>query len=346
MALAAPASEVYDLGPVIGVADELSANLTRLVVLSDSDDLLRRVVGGRAVVAGSIDRVEGRVWRTLASSPRAGVRLDGGASFAPACRGLASRLGFFKLAWIDRAGGLTHDDGRPDSFVHLDELSAALRHGAPPERIELLREIEALLRGGVPAVNLCAADGLADELFTYAGSGTLFTRERYVVVRALGIDDYDAAQDLITRGVEEGYLLARSEEEIDRVLPNGFGVFIEGRYLAGIGALLVSGATRTGEISCLYTLTRFLGEGVGAHLVRFALERARELDLHWVFACTISERVGGFFQSLGFSRVEPEAVPESKWEGYDSERRNRLQCYRLDPGRVKQGSRATPAVIG
>ena len=57
--------------------------------------------------------------------------------------------------------------------------------------------VEAILSAGVAAVNLCRLDGVADELFTYDGSGTLFTREGYVAVRRLGFDDYDAATDLI-----------------------------------------------------------------------------------------------------------------------------------------------------
>ena len=57
-----------------------------------------------------------------------------------------------------------------------------------------------MLEAGLPAVNICSAEGLAEELFTYAGSGTLFTRDRYMSVRRLGIDDFDAAHDLIHRG--------------------------------------------------------------------------------------------------------------------------------------------------
>ena len=112
-------------------------------------------------------------------------------------------------------------EGRRLSFVDLDELRAILRDEplrGDARRAAMLREIEAVLTAGLPAVNLCSLAGLADELFTYAGSGTLFSRERYVVVRRLGIDDFDAAADLIARGVAEGYLAPRSPEQIERVL--------------------------------------------------------------------------------------------------------------------------------
>ena len=217
--------------------------------------------------------------------------------------------------------------------MDLAELRVLLAGGAPlesPRRRALLAEIREALEAGLPACNLCTAAGLGAELFTYVGSGTLFTRERYVDLRRLGIDDYDAACDLIGRGVEEGYLAPRSEAEIDEVLAAGFGAFVEGRHLAGIGALLPYAEDRSGEVASLYTLTRFVGEGVGAHLVRHALARAEEQGMPYVFACTTSERVASFFERQGFERVGPERVAPSKWHGYDRERLARVLCLRRD----------------
>jgi amino-acid N-acetyltransferase len=203
-----------------------------------------------------------------------------------------------------------------------------VRAGERPERIGLLREIERALDAGVAAVNLSTLEGLADELFTYAGSGTLFSRKRYVEVRPLGLDDYDPANDLIARGVAEGYLAPRTPEDVEAVLVNGFGAFVEGVHLAGIGALLAQGSG--GEIASLYTLTRFLGGGIGGHLIRFAVERANQAGMRFVFACTTSERVVAFFEANGFRAVGPDEIPDAKWDGYDPERRARLRCLRLD----------------
>jgi N-acetylglutamate synthase-like GNAT family acetyltransferase len=194
--------------------------------------------------------------------------------------------------------------------------------------MELLRETEKALDAGLHAVNLCSAAGLEDELFTYAGSGTLFSLDRYVEVRRLGIDDYDAADDLIGRGVDEGYLAPRSPEEIERVLANGFGAFVEGHHLAGIGALLRWSDEPVGEIVSLYTLTRFLGEGIGAHLVDAACARAAELGCDAVVAVTTSDRVAGFFERNDFERVSDAEIPAEKWQDYDPTRRARTLCLR------------------
>jgi N-acetylglutamate synthase-like GNAT family acetyltransferase len=169
---------------------------------------------------------------------------------------------------------------------------------------------------------------LADELFTYAGSGTLLTPERYVEVRRLGVDDFDAAADLIARGVDEGYLAPRSDAAVDVALGQAFGAFIEGRYLAGIGALIAYADDGVAEIASLYTLTRFLGEGVGGHLVGFALDRARAGGYAGVFACTTSQRVEDFFLRQGFALASAETLPASKWRGYSPERRAEVRCLK------------------
>ena len=100
--------------------------------------------------------------------------------------------------------------------------------------------------------------------------------------------------------------------------------------LAALAALLPDEASGSGEIAGLYTLTRFLGEGVGGHLVGWALERARELRLSYCFGCTTSERVGAFFERNGFKLAAPDEIPATKWRGYASERRSRVRCYRRD----------------
>ena len=85
-----------------------------------------------------------------------------------------------------------------------------------------------------------------------------------------------------------------------------------------------------GEIGSLYTLTRFLGEGVGGHLVSFALECAAEAGFGYVFACTTSARVQRFFERHGFRCVEGDEIPAAKWQGYPAERRSRVRCLRRD----------------
>ncbi|HVS14767.1 MAG TPA: GNAT family N-acetyltransferase [Thermoanaerobaculia bacterium] len=310
-----------------GVLEELRANSTWVIL-----------VAGRGLPSGAFDcdalparraGLEGAIWRALRGRGRVLVESDGD-PFA-ALLDLSRRLSLHKVVRLCNLDGVADREGRRRAFVDLDELGA-IRAEADAALREVLGEVERLLHAGVPNVNLCTAAGMHDELFTYSGSGTLFTRERYVVVRPLGIDDYDAADDLIARGVAEGFLAPRSPEAVDRLLPDGFGAFVEGRHLAGIGALRVPPGAAGGEVAGLYTVTRFTGQGLGAHLVSFAVESARELGLEYVYACTTAERVGAWFQRFGFRPVDLAELPPEKWRGYDPQRRARLSCYRRDLG--------------
>ncbi len=329
LALCAPAADVRKDGPLGDLVRELASEGIRTIVISPDGQALRDL-GLRLVVPGGSARLAGDVWRALRDSHAVGVEAGEEPGFAADCRSVGAALGITKLVFMQPEGGLLDARGERESFVDLAELERRVHDPTQP-RGALLREIHAMVdEAGIASVNLCSVEGLADELFTYAGSGTLFTRERYLEVRRLGVDDYDAAHDLIARGVEEGYLAERSAREIDRVLAGGFGAFVEGCHLAGIGALLEFPGGREAEIASLYTLTRFLGEGVGAHLVRYAVESAGARRLERVFACTTRERVGAFFERHGFEPVDRSALPAARWKGYDARRRARLHCYRLD----------------
>ncbi len=331
LAIAAPASLFGEWAVLEPVLKELESNRTRVILLSDRAEALEPLVGMEALSAGELATLSGRVWRRLGQNLRVGVVTDDERSFGASCRQIVIALGIRKLVWVDAAGGLIRADGVRDSFVDAGTLRDRIAEAESGCRAsEILVHVEAMLSAGVAAVNLCALDGIADELFTYDGSGTLFTREGYLAVRGLGLDDFDAAADLIERGMAEGYLAPRSPEQIERVLDSAFGAFVGGNHLAGLGALLHYRDGQAAELASLYTLTRFVGEGVGSHLVRFAAQRASDQGCRFVFACTTSPRVVEFFERNGFRRVDPAEVPEAKWRAYDPARRAQVACLRRE----------------
>lgn len=321
------------------VVSELAKNGTRCVVVSPSRVLLDRA-SELVTRPGETADWRGEAWRGLGSGRSVGLWLppesssldDEVAGFAARCASAVLDLRLAKLVWIDQRGALRDGAGKRIPVLDLSDLTKASADEllGDPASQPLLHEFRRLLAGGIASVNVCALEGLADELFTYAGSGTLLTPERYLEVRRLGVDDMDAAADLITRGVDEGYLAPRSETAVEAALARAFGVFIEGRYLAGIGSLLGYPDEATGEITNLYTLTRFAGEGVGGHLLAFALEQARENGYRTIFACTTSGRVEAFFKRHGFTRVAEQDVPAAKWADYPAERREAVHCLARD----------------
>ena len=325
----------------------------RLQGFLQADDALRRfprVRGRRSVAESFVDltglpaRALETVWDTMRTRPLlVGVAED--ETLVDLAQRMAGRLRVHKLVVVEPLGGISSPSGDSLSFMDVTMLTAVLRAGeaewaglAP--RRATLDAIRAALRGGVFSVTLCTIEGLGRELYTYEGSGTLFTLEDYCRVERLGIDDFEEVERLIARGQQEGYLKPRSPSATTRLLLNGFGATIGSHHLAGICALETEAyeAERAGEITGLYTITRFKGEGVGAKLIDRVLDEAASEDLAYVFACTTEPRAGAFFERRGFRRVGPDDVPSVKWVGYDSARRRVLKIYRRE---VDVGSSST-----
>lgn len=326
LALGAPI-DAAAVGAIAPVMRELAANGTRTVLVGSERPALESL-GARAIVEVSDPRWIGAVWQAVRAGEAAGLLVEDGAALAHAARHVALRLRLAKLVWLDDRGGLARATGGRLSHVDrsaLTELAESL-----PERADLLREIGSMVDGGLPSAAICKPASLADELFTYAGAGTFFTRERYIEVRALGVDEFDPAHDLIRRGVEEGYLVARDDEQLENILTHAFGVFVERRYLAGIGALIPHVEARAGELGSFYTLTRFAGEGVGGHLVAHACKQGAASGFDYVYACTTRARVVQFFEANGFREVDAGDIPAEKWTGYPAARRAQVTCLRRD----------------
>jgi N-acetylglutamate synthase-like GNAT family acetyltransferase len=280
------------------------------------------------------DSAVARIWRALSAGSIVVGAADTNkpADFTIFAQELASRLRVFKLILLDRQGGLTGRDGERLSFVELGRISRAVRKERSARRRAALRAVARALGDGVGSVNLAAPRDVYEELFSFIGAGTLFTERQYGFVRPISIDDFEEVEVLIRRGQREGYLLARSREEIAQLLPSCFGYRIGDEHLAGVCSLLTEPyhRERAGELTALYTLTRFAGEGVAVELVKQVLNEARERTLRYVFACTSEERAAKFFTRIGFHRVGLRDVAPAKWRGYDRARIARLHIFRYD----------------
>ncbi len=279
------------------------------------------------------------VWSTLRRGPLC-VGVVAGVDHAAAtlvAQQIAARLRVHKLIFVEPEGGLTGADGKQLSFMDENMLATLLSAGQAEwaglgSRRATFHAVRAALLGGVASVNLCALAGAARELFTYEGSGTLFTSADYCTVQRLGIDDFEEVERLIERGQREGLLKLRTSDEVARMLVNGYGATIGAHHLAGICAFATDAYTseRTGEVVGLYTVTRFKGEGVAARLLARLLADARAAGLVYVFACTTEERAQAFFERQGFRRVDADHVPAAKWASYDLQRKAQVTVFRLD----------------
>ncbi|HWP64561.1 MAG TPA: GNAT family N-acetyltransferase [Candidatus Limnocylindria bacterium] len=279
-------------------------------------------------------RLREAVWLRMRRRRVSVLAVPPGAAFPAFPLAVATALRIPKVVLLDPTGGVAL--GRQIlSFADENALETLLQEGEAEwaglgDRRDALAAIRAALQHGVESVNVCTPGGIVRELFTYSGSGTLFTQGDYCRVEPLGIDAFGQAERLLAQGVREGALKPRSASEIAAVLAAGFGALVSGRHLAGIAALLTHpyATERAGEVAGLYTITRFKGEGLGARLVDRVLVEAATAGLDYVFACALERRARRFFQQMGFTRVRADELPAAKWFGYDKRRQARLACFK------------------
>jgi amino-acid N-acetyltransferase len=351
-ALVPPVGErLVQLDSLVMTLRELRRNQTRCIVVAAASArpaLVRRL--GRLAPRGEIpsfnpanglrtrpyppDSAIAEIWRGLHAG---GIEIvsavtDDPADFVVFARELASRLRVFKLLLLDRAGGLEGPDGARLPFVEVKRMRRVLAHERLPLRRAIIRAARLAIEDGVASVNLVAPRDVYEEVFSFIGAGTLFTEHQYGDVRPVSIDDFEEVEALIHRGQEEGFLLPRADDDIARLLPSCFGYRVGDEHLAGIVSLLTEPyrRERAGEITALYTLTRFQREGVAAELIREVLKEAAARRLRYVFACTSEDRASRFFARLKFRKVAADAVAPAKWRGYDRTRIARLNIFRHD----------------
>ncbi|MBF0435429.1 MAG: GNAT family N-acetyltransferase [Magnetococcales bacterium] len=268
------------------------------------------------------------------------------ASFLDQTVHLALAWRMSRMIFFASQGGLTDDQGRLVTFVPFQKLSEHLRMPTLADnefQKKLLKSILFLLSHGMGAVGLCRMEELHRELFTYEGSGTYFSCDHYCQVRYLAWDDFAQVATLIHQGIKEGFLLPRNDEQIAKILLNGFGAFLSGHHLAGVCGLFTEGyeTENAGEVVGLYALTRYQGEGIGVRLVQELKNEGQKMGLDYLFSCTQQPRVIDFFQRQGFVAVDQTNVPAAKWHDYDLERKKRVRCLVFHLSR-STGQRANP----
>jgi len=287
--------------------------------------------------AGDDELLE-QIWTVLRAVPLfVGLRpVNHAVPLVVCAQRIAVRLKVYKVVLLDPAGGIT-TSGSQLSFMNGPVLHELLRQGEAEwaglgARRPVLEAVCVALEGGVASVTLCPLSGLARELFTYEGCGTLFTLTDYCWVERLGIDDFYEVEKLMQRGEREGYLKGRTPQEIIQLLLHGYGARLGAASgeMAGFCALLPYPAEHAGEVAGLYTITRFQGEGIGGRLIATMVSEGERRGFAYLFACTTQEGAQRLFERHGFCRVTPEDVPATKWRGYDIARKEQIAVYRRD----------------
>ena len=251
-----------------------------------------------------------------------------GEIFNLACEDVAMRaaidLQADKLILFGAARGLLDEHGQLVRELRPQQVAPHLARLGSDYQGELLDAAAQACRGGVRRSHIVSyvEDGaLLNELFTREGSGTLVAQEQFEQLREAGIDDVGGLLELIRPLEEQGILVRRSREVLEREIEQFSIVEREGLIIA-CAALYPVPDSDWGELACLAVHPDYRQGGRGDQLLERIEQRARAKGLKTLFVLTT--RTAHWFQERGFKPSSVERLPPARASLYNFQRQSKV----------------------
>jgi amino-acid N-acetyltransferase len=231
-----------------------------------------------------------------------------------------------KLVFLCDAPGVTDPKGRLVQYLTADEAEPLLDK---PERLTedlglYLPRCIGAVRNGVNRAHLVDHDidgGLLLEFFTHDGVGTVIARDALARVREATIDDVGAVLALIGPLEADGTLVRRGRELLEMEIGR-FSLLDHDGVIIGCAALYPFRSEKAAELACLAVRPEYREAGYGEALLRHIEARARKTRLKRLFALTT--RTAQWFLERGFEEQGIDALPQSKRDLYNLQRRSKI----------------------
>jgi len=166
---------------------------------------------------------------------------------------------------------------------------------------------------------------ILQEVFTALGQGTMIHTDDFDAIRAMRREDIPEVLHVMEPSIEKRILVPRDEEYMIRMYEY-FAVYQSDETIRGCCALVPCGDDAA-EIAGLAVDDNFGHLGIGTKLITWWFEEAKRRSIHTVFLLTT--QTGDYFESLGFTRVEPSALPLPRQLTYDKKRKSRVYLRAL-----------------
>jgi amino-acid N-acetyltransferase len=218
---------------------------------------------------------------------------------------------------LDASGGLIRE-------LSTSQVPAQLARLGSSYQAELLDAAAQACRAGVARSHIVSysADGaLLAELFTRAGSGTLVSQEQFEQLREASIEDVGGLIELISPLEEQGILVRRSREVLEREIEQFSIVEREGLIIA-CAALYPIADSAAGELACLAVSPDYRHGGRGDDLLERIEQRARAQGLQTLFVLTT--RTAHWFRERGFEPSSVEQLPAARASLYNNQRNSKV----------------------
>ena len=195
-----------------------------------------------------------------------------------------------KLIFLTEYNGITDTDGeliKEFSLRQLEDHINGLTLADADLKVLLQNAIRAI-KSGVSRVHLLPHDrdgALLEELFTHDGISTMIAASDIEHLREANLDDVGGILQLIEPLEDEGILVARGRDVIERDITH-FSVIEHDRVLFGCAALFPY-SNGVGELSCLAVDPQAQESGDGERLLKRIEARAKAAGLKKIFVLPI-----------------------------------------------------------
>ncbi len=230
-----------------------------------------------------------------------------------------------KLVYLTDSHGVTRKNGELLDALTADEAADIVWMGDWLTS-DLKRYLPCAIRAsrhGVGRVHLIGyeTDGaLLQELFTHDGVGTVITRESLEHIREARPDDIGSLIALIEPMEEEGILVHRPRELLEREIDH-FSVMEHDGIMVRCAALYQH-ASSDGELACLAVHPDHREWGYGEQLLKRIEKRAKAAGIQRLFVLTT--RTEHWFVERGFRLAGVDELPEEKRQMYNYQRRSKV----------------------
>ena len=249
-------------------------------------------------------------------------------------RDVAAELQAAKLVYLSEDAPLCDAAQSPMRELTLNEARALLERqdraglaggGASP----LLAAAVHACSNGVKRVHLLdrGTDGaLLLELFTRDGVGTMVSADAYDATRRASLADIGGILELIAPLQAEGWLAARSRENLESEIDHYIVVERDGAVI-GCAALFSYPESDIAELACLAVDESYRNAGRGDVLLEAIEREARNTGASRLFALTT--RASHWFKERGFQDADVDELPPARRHAYDEARRSKVMLKSL-----------------
>jgi amino-acid N-acetyltransferase len=300
----------------VGVVDGIDFQFTGAVRKVEADEIRadlsqENVVLITPIAASPSGEIFNLAWEEVAEAVAVAIQAD-------------------KLIFLCDSAGLVDKKGQQIGALTVDEgeelLDKKVRQS--PEIARVLPGAMRACRNGISRVHFLdrALDGaMLMELFTREGIGTVMTRAPLARLRQAKPDDVGAVLALIAPLEADGTLVKRERERLEMEIDR-FSLLDHDGVVVGCAALYpltrVRGEPAAAELACLAVMPAYRRAGYGDQLRRHLEARAKTMKIKRL--CVLTTRTAHWFLERGFVEAGIEALPKSRRELYNYQRRSKV----------------------